>query len=108
MNATPAPAAVVAEMADICADIMARWNASRCAPAPTVAAPKPTREQLQAALAEAEAGFDPLFAFSDDYSFFCEQQAKSERINAIKHELEWAQLADVCPVPAFPSIREAA
>jgi len=89
MNTRPIGSAAVAEMEDICAGIMARWNASRCAPAPKVEQPKPTSEQLLAELAKAEEGFDPLFAFSDDYTFFCEQQAKSVRINAIKHELEW-------------------
>ena len=105
MNATFAPPAAVSEMEDICAGIMARWNASRCAPAPVIEKPKPTREQLQAELAKAEEGFDPQFAYSDDYTFFCEQQAKSVRINSIKHELEWAQLESACPVPAFPSLR---
>ena len=95
-------------MEDICAGIMARWNARQGAPAPVVQPVKPTRKQLLAELAAAKSGFDPLFAFSDDYTFFCEQQAKSVRINAIEHELEWDQLESVCPAPSFPSLRVAA
>lgn len=106
MNATFAQPAAVSELEDICAGVMARWNATQAAKAQVFApAPKPTREQLQAELAKAEAGFDPQFAFSEDYGFFCEQQAKSERINALRHELALNQMQDVCPVPAFPSLR---
>lgn len=90
MHAAPMSASAVAEMEDICGDIMARWNARQAARAvPFAPKAKPTREQLQAELAAAREGFDPQFAFSDDYTFFCAQQAKSERINALSHELEW-------------------
>lgn len=104
MNATFAQPAAVSEMEDICAGIMARWNARQTAQV-FAPAPKPTREQLLAQLAEAEAGFDPQFAYSDDYSFFVLQQAKSERINALRHELALDRMQAICPVPAFPSLR---
>jgi hypothetical protein len=105
MKATPVSAEVVTEFSAICADIVAKWDASRRGPAPSAPAPQPTREQLQAELRKARCGFDAAYPYTDDHSFFCEQHAKHKRINALEAQLARLQMSGLCPAPEFPGVR---
>jgi len=42
---------------------------------------------LEAELQTVRSGFDPAYAYSDDHSFFCRQDAKAKRIAEIQGEL---------------------
>lgn len=69
-------------------DAMLTQRAADRAAAPAPAGPDAEeRAKLQARLKELEAKFDPNFEYSDDHSFWTEQNSISKQINAIKQRL---------------------
>lgn len=69
-------------------DAMLKQRAADRAAAPAPAGPDAEeRAKLQARLKELEAKFDPNFEYSDDHSFWTEQNSISKQINAIKQRL---------------------
>lgn len=69
-------------------DAMLKQRAADRAAAPAPAGPDAEeRAKLQAKLKELEAKFDPNFEYSDDHSFWTEQNSISKQINAIKQRL---------------------
>lgn len=69
-------------------DAMLKQRAADRAAAPAPAGPDAEeRAKLQARLKELEAKFDPNFEYSDDHSFWSEQNGISKQISAIKQRL---------------------
>ena len=83
----PAGLSMQEEMQSIAGAIKARHAAKQAAqPVPPTAEPK-TRAQLLAELREAEAGFDPAYQYSDDFTFWTEQRDKEVRIRSLVTQL---------------------
>lgn len=83
----PAGLSMQEEMQSIASAIKAREAAKQIAQAAPLAAVPKSRAELLAELREAEAGFDPAYQFSDDFSFWTEQRGKENRIRGLVVQL---------------------
>lgn len=81
------------EFRDMAKAILAKRAAATTA---KVLPPPPvlTLDQLRADLAEARAGFDPAYAFSDDHTYYCEQLRKASRIVELSKQIAAREGAD--------------
>lgn len=76
-----------ADMAQIAAAVLARWNAKHAHKQPPPAPAPKTVEQLQAELAAAELGFDPADQYADDHTTWSRYVAKAAEIRALRRQL---------------------
>lgn len=81
------PTTLHADMNQIAAAVLARWNEKHAHKAPPPAPPAPSREQLQAELAAAELGFEPNDQYADDHGVWHRHMEKAARIRALRRQL---------------------
>ena len=79
-----APPSVVAEMQGIAHGIFARAAKHVDAPVTHVFRVAPSRAALLAELAIEKQGFDSAYHWTEDYSVYCFQDAKHQRIKALE------------------------
>lgn len=90
--ALPGQAALHADFSAVAARVKAQHAAKQAALPPLPAVKLETREEkvarLQAELAAAQAGFDPDYGYSEDYTFWTAQSAKARTIAHCRQALK--------------------